>query len=456
MAKVGRPSKEEESLMGRKVLVIGAGGREHAIVRQLAQSPEDPIIFAAPGNPGTGVLAQNVDLDPLVPDDIVGFCRREAVDLVIIGPEDPLIAGLADHLHKAGFAVFGPGALGARLEGDKEFAKEVLASAGVPTPHHHAFSSSRAALKHLDNIDLPVVIKACGAAQGKGVAVCSNRDEAESFIRECLDDQRFGGAGLRILIEECIFGPELSVLVVTDGQSYCMLAPSRDHKRIGEKDTGPNTGGMGAFAPVDLPPGLHEEIDLHIIVPVLAELRRRDIPFRGVLYAGLMLTGSGPQVLEFNCRFGDPETQVVLPLLQGDFLELCASTAAGKLGGYLQGLPSGEGDSPDGWPGAGMTDWNRHCVVVVGASDGYPGQYVKGKAIELPEPDEDDRWIIHAGTGYSELGLVTSGGRVLGSVGTGSSLDEARQAAYDLLNETHFEGLIYRRDIAVIGGESRG
>jgi phosphoribosylamine--glycine ligase len=288
------------------------------------------------------------------------------------------------------------------------------------------------------------------------VAVCSNRDEAESFIRECLDDQRFGGAGLRILIEECIFGPELSVLVVTDGQSYCMLAPSRDHKRIGEKDTGPNTGGMGAFAPVDLPPGLHEEIDLHIIVPVLAELRRRDIPFRGVLYAGLMLTGSGPQVLEFNCRFGDPETQVVLPLLQGDFLELCASTAAGKLGGYLQGLPSGEGDSPDGWPGAGMTDWNRHCVVVVGASDGYPGQYVKGKAIELPEPDEDDRWIVHAGTGYSELGLVTSGGRVLGSVGTGSSLAEARQAAYDLLNETHFEGLIYRRDIAVIGGESRG
>ena len=184
-----------------------------------AQSPADPVIFATPGNPGTSVLAQNVDLDPLVPDDIVGFCLREAIDLVIIGPEDPLIAGLADHLHKAGFAVFGPGAQGARLEGDKEFAKEVLASAGVPTPHHHAFSSSRAALKHLDNTDLPVVIKACGAAQGKGVAVCSNREEAESFIRECLDNQRFGGAGLRILIEDCIFGPELSVLVVTDGQS---------------------------------------------------------------------------------------------------------------------------------------------------------------------------------------------------------------------------------------------
>ena len=442
--------------MARKVLVIGSGGREHAIVRQLAQSPQDPVIFAAPGNPGTAALAQNVDLDPLAPDEIVGFCRQEAVDLVIIGPEDPLIAGLADHLHKAGFAVFGPGAQGARLEGDKEFSKEVLAAAGVPTPHYHAFSSSRAALKHLDTINLPVVIKACGAAQGKGVAVCSNRDEAESFIRECLDGQRFGGAGLRILIEECIFGPELSVLIVTDGQSYSLLAPSRDHKRIGESDTGPNTGGMGAFAPVDLPPDLHVEIDTRIVLPVLAELRRRDIPYRGVLYAGLMLTKSGPQVLEFNCRFGDPETQVVLPLLEGDFLEVCASTAAGKLGGYLQGLP-GEGETgPAGWPGAGMTDWNRHCVVVVGASDGYPGQYVKGKAIELPDPDVDDRWIIHAGTAASGQGLVTSGGRVLGSVGTGASLLEARQAAYDQLNDTHFEGLIYRRDIAVVGGEQRG
>jgi phosphoribosylamine--glycine ligase len=367
-----------------------------------------------------------------------------------------LIAGLADHLHKAGFAVFGPGAQGARLEGDKEFSKEVLASAGVQTPHYHAFSSSRAALKHLDTINLPVVIKACGAAQGKGVAVCSNRGEAESFIRECLDDQRFGGAGLRILIEECIFGPELSVLVVTDGQSYSLLAPSRDHKRIGENDTGPNTGGMGAFAPVDLPPDLHAEIDTRIVLPVLAELRRRDIPYRGVLYVGLMLTESGPQVLEFNCRFGDPETQVVLPLLEGDFLELCVSTAMGKLGGYLQGLSGGEEIGPGGWPGAGMTDWTRHCVVVVGASDGYPGKYVKGKAIELPEQDGDDRWIIHAGTGYSGQGLVTSGGRVLGSVGIGASLSVARQAAYDQLNETHFEGLIFRRDIAVIGGEERG
>ncbi len=442
--------------MARKVLVIGSGGREHAIVRQLALSPREPVIFAAPGNPGTAAQATNVDLDPMDSDSVVDFCLREAVDLVIIGPEDPLIAGLADHLHRAEIAVFGPGAQGARLEGDKEFAKEVLASAGVPTPRYHSFSSSRAALKHLDNIDLPIVIKACGAAQGKGVAVCSVRDEAEAFIRECLDDQRFGGAGLRILIEECIFGPELSVLVVTDGQSYCLLAPSRDHKRIGENDTGPNTGGMGAFAPVPLPGDLAEEIDTRIILPVLAELRRRDIPYRGVLYVGLMLTRSGPQVLEFNCRFGDPETQVVLPLLEGDFLELSASTAAGKLGGYLQGFADGGEKGLENWPGAGMTDWSRHCVVVVGASDGYPGNYLKDKAIELPGSENEHGWIIHAGTKNRDQELVTSGGRVLGAVGTGSDLATARKSAYDLLNDTHFEGLIYRRDIAAAKGENRG
>jgi phosphoribosylamine--glycine ligase len=449
-------SFEEEFPMARKVLVIGSGGREHAIVRQLAQSPQEPVIFAAPGNPGTAALAENVDLDPMASDEVVRFCLEANIDLVIIGPEDPLIAGLTDHLHKAGISVFGPGAQGARLEGDKEFAKEVLASAGVPTPHYHAFSSSHAALKHLDTIGMPVVIKACGAAQGKGVAVCSNRGDAEAFVSECLDVQRFGGAGLRILIEDCIFGPELSVLIVTDGQSYSLLAPSRDHKRIGENDKGPNTGGMGAFAPVDLPPNLHAEIDARIVLPVLAELRRRDIPYRGVLYAGLMLTDSGPQVLEFNCRFGDPETQVVLPLLVGDFLEVCASTAAGELGGYLQGLPGGEEIGPEDWPGAGMTDWHRHCVVVVAASDGYPGKYVKGKVIQLPTGAQDDRWIIHAGTTDNGQALVTSGGRVLGSVGIGDNLAAARLAAYEQLDEAHFEGLIYRRDIAIIGDKNRG
>ena len=435
--------------MARKVLVIGSGGREHAIVRQLAVSPEEPVIYAAPGNPGTARQATNVALDPADHDAVALFCQKNEVDLVIIGPEDPLIAGLADSLHRAGVNVFGPGAMGARLEGDKEFCKDVLHTAGVPTAHYHAFSSSNAALKHLDTVGLPIVIKACGAAQGKGVAVCSTKEEAEKFICDCLDDQRFGGAGLRILLEDCLFGPELSVLIVTDGQDYALLAPSRDHKRVGENDTGPNTGGMGAFAPAEIPGELYEEIDTRIVLPMLAELRRRDIPYRGVLYAGLMLTEAGPMVLEFNVRFGDPETQVVLPLIKGDFLELCYSTATGNLGDFLQGLHEVEDTGPSNWPGSGLTSWLRSAVVVVGASDGYPGKYIKGRPILLPAEDRDDRWLVHAGTTLDDDGsLLTAGGRVLGAVGTGANLELARRAAYAQLDNTHFEGLIYRRDIA--------
>ncbi len=438
--------------MSRKVLVVGSGGREHAIVRQLAVSEQVPTIFCAPGNPGTASMATNLDLDVMDFEKVVGFCKAEAIDLVIVGPEDPLIAGISDHLHKADINVFGPGAMGARLEGDKEFSKEILASAKVPTASYQAFSSSHAALKHLDNVKLPVVIKACGAAQGKGVAVCSDRSEAEEFIRACLDDQQFGGAGLRILMEECLFGPELSVLIVTDGQDYCLLAPSRDHKRIGEGDTGPNTGGMGAFAPVKLESTMYSQIDSRIVLPILAELRRRDIPYRGVLYVGLMLTESGPQVLEFNCRFGDPETQVVLPLLRADFLEMCYQTSQGNLGDFLQGIHEVEDIVPQDWPGAGASSWLRQAVVVVGASDGYPGKYIKGRPIDFPPEVSDDRWVIQAGTKLNDDGsVVTNGGRVLGAVGTGATLELAQDIAYALLDETHFEGLVFRRDIGKSG-----
>lgn len=433
--------------MPGSVLVIGGGGREHAIVRQLAASPLRPEIHVAPGNPGTAALARNVALDVADPAALVRYCQDEGIELVIVGPEEPLIAGLADHLRHGGVAVFGPGALGARLEGDKEFAKEVLQAAGVPTPRFHAFSTTEAALSYLDTMDLPVVVKACGAAQGKGVAVCATREEAEAFVRDCLDGQRFGASGLRILLEECIRGPELSVLVVTDGQDHCLLAPSRDHKRIGEGDTGPNTGGMGAFAPVALPAALRAEIDARVVLPVLAELRRRDIPYRGVLYAGLMLTATGPQVLEFNCRFGDPETQVVLPLLRGDLYELCAATAAGELGAFLEHFPAGD-DDPSDWAGAGLSEWRRHCVVVVGAADGYPGRSLSGRVVELP-PDREGAWIIHAGTRLADGVLKSAGGRVIGAVGLAADAEGARSLAYDLLGGVHFEGLTYRRDIAV-------
>ena len=433
--------------MPMKVLVVGSGGREHALIRQLAAPSGATQLYAAPGNPGTATLARNLAVDPSDSPEVVTACRREGIDLVIVGPEDPLIAGLADDLRRSGLAVFGPGALGARLEGDKEYAKEVMAAAGVPTPRYQAFSSVDAALDYLDKIDLPVVVKAIGAAAGKGVAVCATRDEAERHVRNCLEEQRFGSAGRRILIEECLFGPELSVLAVTDGHSCALLAPSRDHKRIGEGDTGPNTGGMGAFAPVALPKDLYQQIDAQVITPTLAELRRRDIPYRGVLYAGLMLTPAGPRVLEFNCRFGDPETQAVLPLMHGDFLELVHATATGDLDRYLQGLHESE-VGPSGWPGGGVTDWSRHCVIVVGAAEGYPGSYAKGAAIQLPADRPSEAWIVQAGTTRRDGELVTSGGRVLGAVGAGTSLSVARTRAYEQLADVHFDGLTYRRDIA--------
>ena len=238
--------------MARKVVVIGSGGREHALIRQLAASPRHPQLFAAPGNPGTAAQARNLAVDPMDRDQVLSACREHEIDLVVIGPEDPLIAGLADHLRQAGIDVFGPGHLGARLEGDKEFAKEVMETAGIPTARFHAFSTTDAALRYLDSVRPPCVIKACGAAQGKGVAVCDSHAEAAAHIRLCLDDQGFGDAGARILVEECLFGPELSLLIVTDGQDYALMAPSRDHKRVGEGSTGPNTGGMGAFSGICL------------------------------------------------------------------------------------------------------------------------------------------------------------------------------------------------------------
>ncbi len=441
-------------VMARRILVIGGGGREHALVRQLAASARAPEIFAAPGNPGTARLARNLQLDPSDPDQVLAACRKRGIDLVLVGPEEPLIAGLADHLRQAGLAVFGPGQLGARLEGDKEFAKEVMATAGLPTPRYHAFSTVEAALRHLDTVRMPCVVKACGAAAGKGVAVCDQLAEAEAHIRLCLEQQVFGLAGARILIEECVFGPELSVLVVTDGQDYALLAPSRDHKRVGDGGTGPNTGGMGAFAPVHLSSELCRRIDTEIVAPLLAELVRRDIPYRGVLYAGLMLTGEGPQVLEFNCRFGDPEAQVVLPLLQGDFLDLVEATAEGRLADHLQGLPDADAGGPDGWPGRGMTNWRQSAVIVVAAARGYPGAYRRGSPLGLPA-DEPAAWIIQAGTTERDGRLETAGGRVLGAVGVAAELAGARRSAYALLDRVHGDDLFHRHDIASEGERTK-
>lgn len=435
--------------MPPKVLVVGSGGREHALTLSLAESPQQPLLFAAPGNPGTAQVAHNLPLAAGDGPGIVAACRRHGVDLVIVGPEDPLIDGLADRLRAAGITVFGPGAAGARLEGDKAWAKEVMAAAGVPTARAEVCGSLAEARAALARAGLPVVVKASGAAQGKGVAVCAGRDEAEAHLAACFVEGRFGAAGHQVLIEECLSGPELSVLAVTDGVDFALLAPARDHKRAGDGDTGPNTGGMGAFAPVA--PGdarLTAAIVARVIEPTLRELRRRGIDYRGVLYAGLMLTAAGPAVLEYNCRFGDPETQAVLPLLRGDVLALLQAAAAGRLGAHLAAAPAPVGGAPTGWPGAGLTDWDRSCVVVVAAAPGYPGAYARGTPLHLPPPVPDEAWIVQAGTAERNGDLVTAGGRVLGAVGRGLDLASARDRAYGLLGEVEGGPLQYRTDIA--------
>jgi phosphoribosylamine---glycine ligase len=439
--------------MSEKILIIGSGGREHAMALALAGSVHEPLIFAAPGNPGTAAVGTNISLDPRDRTAVAQYCLDQAIDLVIVGPEDPLIDGLADAVRSVGIPVFGPDALGARLEGDKHYAKEVMDAAGAPTAAYKHFDALQPALDYLQTAELPIVVKACGAAQGKGVAVCTEREDAEAFLKSCLDTGRFGAAGSHVLLETCLLGPELSVLVLTDGTDYALLAPSRDHKRAGEGDTGPNTGGMGAFATGALvPDGLGQEICRDIVEPVLAEIRKRGIDYKGVLYIGLMLTASGPQILEFNCRFGDPETQVVLPLLQCDFLELTRAVATGYLGVYLAEYAAmktkASAKAPADWPGAVLTGWDNCAMVVVGAAEGYPGAYEKGRVLKVGRADDDQAWLVHAGTALDEQGrLVTGGGRVLGAVGRGTDFNEASERAYGLIDTIECDGLFCRRDI---------
>ena len=432
--------------MPTRVLVVGSGGREHALARQLVRN-SDVELHCLPGNPGTATLGRNHALSPGDGAAVAGLCRELDIDLAVIGPEDPLIDGLADDLRAAGIAVFGPGAEGARLEGDKHHAKRVMEAAGVPTAAYTDHRDLAAALAALDDADFPLVVKACGAAQGKGVAVCADRAAAETHLRLCFEQDGFGEAGRHVLLEECLTGPELSVLALVDGHDYVLLAPSRDHKRVGEGDTGPNTGGMGAFASGALvPSGLGRTIRVDVIEPVLAELERRGVDYRGVLYVGLMLTPDGPKVLEFNCRFGDPETQVVLPLLACDFADLAGAVARGGLREFVAACPSAGPDAPEDWPGAALTRWDRAAVVVVGAAEGYPGAYDKGRTLSLPA-DRDAAWIVHAGTALDGDRLVNAGGRVLGSVGLGEDFTSARAVAYDLLAGVELDGMHVRRDI---------
>ncbi len=416
-----------------KVLVIGSGGREHALAWKIAGDSRRPEIFCAPGNAGTAALGTNV---PIAADDIpalLEWARRNQPDLTVVGPEAPLCAGVADAFNAEGLRVFGPGRDGARIEGSKVFAKEVMLSAGVPTARAEVFDDVDSALRYVRQHGAPLVVKADGLAAGKGVSVCTTVEEAERAVRACMVDRVFGDAGRRILLEERLYGEEASILALVDGEHVVPLASSQDHKRAYDGDQGPNTGGMGAYSPA---PVVDEEtlkvIRERILIPAIRELARRNVVYRGVLYAGLMITEQGPMVLEFNCRLGDPETQAILPRWHGDILP--------ALEACLDGTLSEE-----------LVQWSgNHCVCVVLASGGYPGPYAKGKEIRgLDEAEQmADVVIFHAGTRAEGEKVVTAGGRVLGVTAMGRTLQAAVDRAYEAVRRISFEGMFYRRDIA--------
>jgi len=414
------------------VLVIGSGGREHALCYRLARSPRLDKLFILPGNAGTAALGTNIPGDAADIRLALEVARRESIDLTIVGPEDPLAAGIVDAFEEAGLRIFGPTAAAARLESDKSFAKTLMRQQAVPTADARIFDNYDQARQYIATRDEPVVIKAAGLAKGKGVIVCEDPADGILAAERMMVNRIFGDAGARIIVEERLNGREASLLAIVDGQTIFVLEPAQDYKRLGAGDTGPNTGGMGSFSPTSvLDDELLAEIQRQILVPTLDGLTREGIHYCGVLYAGLMLTPAGPKVLEFNCRFGDPETQAILMRLQSDLVELLDAAVSGHLE-----------DAAVRWD-------PRHALCVVMASQGYPDKYRTGLPITgLPEDAlRDDLAIFHAGTRIQDGQVVTSGGRVLGVTALGGSLSDARRVAYEAVGRIHFEGAYFRPDL---------
>lgn len=415
-----------------RVLVIGSGGREHALVWALARSPQLSALYAAPGNPG---MARHARCLPIRADDFDGLMalvRQERIDLTVVGPEQPLAAGIVDTFQVRGFSIFGPTKAAAALEASKAFAKELMAKHGIPTARFWTFDDPLAARAFCRELGAPLVVKADGLAAGKGALVCRSLEEADKAVALCLEEKAFGRSGERIVVEEFLEGEEASFFALTDGERVLPLGAAQDHKTVFDDDRGPNTGGMGAYSPAPLlDKRAQDEVMAKIIIPTVWAMAAEGRPYRGVVYAGLMLTPEGPKVLEFNCRFGDPEAQALLPRLAEDLLPLLAAVANG------QGLPA-------------SAVWRSEAAVcVVMASGGYPGDYRTGKPITGIEDAEalPDVTVFHAGTSVNDTTLVTAGGRVLGVTALGRNIPAAMERAYEAVGKICFEGMHYRKDI---------
>jgi phosphoribosylamine--glycine ligase len=415
-----------------KVLVVGSGGREHALVWKLAQSPLVSSLYAAPGNAGMATQAQLVDLPATEIIRLADFAQEEGIDLTVVGPELPLALGIVDEFSARGLPIFGASRRAAELESSKVFAKQLMKKYGIPTAPFETFSSPGPAREYLRKVGAPIVIKADGLAGGKGVRVCGTLEEAEATIRDLMEAKIFGDAGNRVIIEECLSGEEVSYLVLTDGKSILPLASSQDHKQVFDGDQGPNTGGMGAYSPAPVvTPELEQKILDRIVRPTISALSQEGRPFKGILYAGLMIQEGEPKVLEFNARFGDPETQPLLMRMESDLLPLLLATIEGKLSEM-------------------RIAWREEAAVcVVMASGGYPGTYSRGHPIRGLEAVAGMEKVVvfHAGTAREGETIVTSGGRVLGVTALGREIEEAIERAYRAVGMIQWEGVHYRRDI---------
>ncbi|MFU8847090.1 MAG: phosphoribosylamine--glycine ligase [Opitutales bacterium] len=413
------------------ILVVGSGGREHALVQKCGQSPLAGRVMAAPGNGG---MAADVDCYDVSVEDIAGLvdlAKAQSVGLVVVGPEVPLSLGLVDAMSKAGIPAYGPNQLGSQLESSKAFCKDFFARHNIPTADYATFTETTPALTYLEEHPAPIVIKASGLAAGKGVILAETQDEAVAAVKDMLEGDAFGSSGKEIVIEEMLYGEEASIHVIASGEDYVCLPPSQDHKRVGEGDTGLNTGGMGAYTPTSkITPAMQAEIEAHIIRPTLAGLKADGIDYRGTLYAGVILTESGVKMLEYNVRFGDPETQVLLPMLETDLVPILLASAKGEP------LPKD------------IKFRDGAAMVVVLAAGGYPGSYAKGNPITFPSELPQGAAIVHAGTKRgAEGGITTAGGRVLGVSGQAPTLKEAAEIAYSVCDQVEFADKYLRRDI---------